>query len=505
MKFVIPKIRTASSVGIYLADHEIAYCALEKGILGTKQFQAGQKPSTKQDWAVELHKILEPLAKEFGPSAAVVIGLPASHAFFATLPTEGGKNEGAEALLAEHHCCTSIPPQELCADMLPVKVGGKSFAAVGASRRRDLQILTDAVRKLGFRYVRVEPAPWALLRTTTPNPSGKMGLRLLVGGNHMLATLVVGQQPLLWRPLELSEDVDATELVVSLVRSFETYASQHLGVANLDSIVMEGPNVKPIAETIGPDLGDRFSYREGLGATAEAIARGLALGGMDRDKPAPDLARPLAPPPLLWDLIPRGEVALLTAIIICLGLWLWVRGTVITNNAMRIEEENDRNLVLKASDDALMNEKKAIAAQVQSVTAFLSNRIIWTEYVTQLSHRIPDGMKFVTILGEYELKTGTERNERKAKRNLIMDLSAMVPRSVSAPRKVDELLELIRAAPVIQRDFPDLKLSTLRVSKNLDRGAAALGDPASFTITCLPKGQDVKPKPPAEKPVAKAE
>ena len=188
--------------------------------------------------------------------------------------------------------------------------------------------------------------------------------------------------------------------------------------------------------------------------------------------------------------------------IVCLSLWLWARGTVIQNNAMRIEEENDRNAVLKVSDDLLNSEKKALAAQVQSVTAFLSNRVVWTEYLTQLSHRIPNGMRFVTILGEFELKTGTERNERKAKKNLIMDLSAMVPRSMSAPREVDKLLEFIRSAPVIQRDFPDLKLSTLRISKNLDRGAAALGDPASFTITCLPKGVDVKPKPAGEKPAA---
>ena len=140
--------------------------------------------------------------------AAIIIGLPANHAFFATLPTEGGKAQSAEALLANHHCCASIAPQDLCADMLAVKVNGRNFAAVGASRRRDLQILTDAVRALGFRYVRVEPAPGALLRSTTPNPSGRMGLRLLVDGDHMLAALVVGQHPLLWRPLELSETDD---------------------------------------------------------------------------------------------------------------------------------------------------------------------------------------------------------------------------------------------------------------------------------------------------------
>jgi hypothetical protein len=198
-------------------------------------------------------------------------------------------------------------------------------------------------------------------------------------------------------------------------------------------------------------------------------------------------------------------VAVLCAIIVCLSLWLWARGTVIQNNAQRVEEENARNVVLKVSDDLLNSEKKALSAQVQSVTAFLSNRVIWTEYLTQLSHRVPNGMRFVTILGEYELKTGTEKNARKAKRGLTMDLSAMVPRSMSSPEGVYKLLESIRSAPVIQRDFPDLKLSTLRVSKNLDRNASSLGDPASFTIECQPKSVDVKPMPAGgEKPAAGA-
>ena len=258
MKLAVPKIRLNSAIGVYLADHQIAFCALEKRIIRTREFAAGEKPCTKQDWAMELTKVLEPIAKEFGPSSAVVIGLPANHAFFATLPTTGAKTETAEVLLAGNHCCRSIAPQDLSADMLPVKVNGRTFAAVGASRRKELQILTEAVRKLGFRYVRVEPAPWALLRSSVPNAQGKMALRLLVDGNHMLAALVVGQTPLLWRPLELNE-TDSAELIVSLVRSFETYATQHLGVANLNSIVLEGANVKALAAKLASDLGDRFS------------------------------------------------------------------------------------------------------------------------------------------------------------------------------------------------------------------------------------------------------
>ena len=83
----------------------------------------------------------------------------------------------------------------------------------------------------------------------------------------------------------------------------------------------------------------------------------------------------------------------------------------------------------------------------------MSNRIVWTEYLTQLSHRIPPGMKFVSILGEYELKTGSERT-KEGEEGPDHGLSAMVPRQCRR-REVDKLLNQIREAPAIQRDFPD--------------------------------------------------
>src|SRR6185436_926895 len=127
-----------------------------------------------------LNKVLQKVKGSLGPTASVVIGLPASQTFFATLATAGGKTETAETLLTNNHCCTSIPPQELAADMLPIKVNAKSFAAIGASRKKDLQILIDVPLQLGFRFVRVEPAPWALARAASPNKAGRVALRLLV-------------------------------------------------------------------------------------------------------------------------------------------------------------------------------------------------------------------------------------------------------------------------------------------------------------------------------------
>jgi hypothetical protein len=54
------------------------------------------------------------------------------------------------------------------------------------------------------------------------------------------------------------------------------------------------------------------------------------------------------------------------------------------------------------------------------------------------------------------------------------------------------LLENIRTAPAVQRDFPDVKLTTLRISKSTDphgTAKAVTGDPATLTVTCLPKAK----------------
>jgi hypothetical protein len=250
-----------------------------------------------------------------------------------------------------------------------------------------------------------------------------------------------------------------------------------------------------------------------MGATPAAIAKGLALGGLNRDVAAPDLARALAPPPNLWDLIPRGEVSLLCAVIVCLSLWLYARGSIVQNNALRAEEENHRNSILKISDDVLKEEKKKLAAQCSAVHTFLSNRIVWTEYLNQLSRRVPDGIKFTSLQGDYELVTGMEKGEKKLKKGLILNFLTQVPRELSAPREVDNLLENIRSAPVVVRDFPEVTLSTLRVNKNLQRKHESEPDSATFTVMCMPKGKDKKPapekatpdKPAGEKAVAKTD
>ena len=92
MKISAPKIRLACSVGIFLGEDKIAWGVFEKTLVALRQKEAGEEPCARQDWPTALSKVLERVKEMVGVNATVVIGLPASQTFFATLPLGGSKS-----------------------------------------------------------------------------------------------------------------------------------------------------------------------------------------------------------------------------------------------------------------------------------------------------------------------------------------------------------------------------------------------------------------------------
>ena len=185
---------------------------------------------------------------------------------------------------------------------------------------------------------------------------------------------------------------------------------------------------------LGGELGPRFSTAQGGGATPQAICQGLALGGLNLDARRWIWRDRWRLPRLRTS--SRGETAMMCSVVVRTGLWLWGSGNVAANNAKRAEEENAKNVVLKKSDDeALKNEKTALTAEVSAVSKFLVNRVDWTDYLTQLSQRLPDGVKIVSIQGDYEMNTGSEKNDKKTKKGLVVVFSTVLAKGVAAPTR----------------------------------------------------------------------
>ncbi len=367
---------------------------------------------------------------------------------------------------------------------------GKKFASIGAARRKEIAALTDVGRAAGSSMVRVEPAPWALLRVGSNGKKvpNKTVIRLFVNGAELVAVLAQGAHALLWRGIELSTSgAEAADSILSMVRAFETYAQQHEGLEEISSITLQGEDVpEGLQERLQAELGVKFSPIAGPGPTPLAISRGLAMGGLEWEKPALDLASSLAPPPQLKDLIPYGELALMASLVVCSGLWLWSAGNEAQARAKQAEDSNLKNVMLKTEDPKLQQEKTMLSSEVQSVTKFMSNRVQWTEYLNQLSARIPATVNCLQIQGDYEMSTGAEKNEKKLKRSFQVDFMANLAKDVSAPPEVDQVLAGMRQSPVITRDFPEMKLASLRVNKAQKRGGNGT-DPAIFKVSCMPK------------------
>jgi hypothetical protein len=496
-KGLLPRIRLGASLGIYLSEDKLVWSLAEKFPLGQRIAETFEQPITRTEWAAGVASVLEKyLVGRAKKSMRVVIGLPASQIFFATLP-QSSKGEKAEALLTSNNCCSSIPTTDLCCGLVSLKVMGKSFASIGAARRRDIAALTEVGRKAGNTMIRVEPAPWALLRLgSSGKVPNKTVIRLFVNGTELVAVLAQGAHPLLWRGIELSTSgAEAADSILSMVRTFETYAQQHVGLEEISSITLQGENVpERLAERLQAELGAKFSPIVGPGPTALAISKGLAMGGLEWEKPALDLASSLAPPPQLKNLIPYGELAMMASLVVCSGLWLWSAGNEAQARAKHAEDSNLKNVVLKTEDPKLQQEKTMLSSEVQSVTKFMSNRVLWTEYLNQLSARIPPNVNCLQMQGDYEMSTGTEKNEKKLKRSFQVDFTANLAKDVSAPPEVDHVLASLRQSPVITRDFPEMKLASLRVNKTQQRGGDGT-DPAIFKVSCMPK-----PKPAAAAP-----
>ncbi len=485
-------IRLARSIGIYLTDDKMVWTLAEKLPLGSRIAETGEQPITRTDWAAGIAAVLEQqLTGRRARSTRIVIGLPASQIFFATLPQSG--KESAEALLTQHNCCSAIPAAEMCSDLVPLKVLGKPFASIAAARKKEILALTEVGRRGGSNFVRVEPAPWALLRLSGAGKASKTTLRLFVDRTELVAILARGAHPLLWRTVELSSSgAEAADAIVSLVRTFETYASQHIGFSDIAAITLQGRDMpERLAERLQAELGGNFSPIDGPGPTAQAISEGLAHGGLAWEQPALDLSKSLAPPSRLADLVPYGELALLAAAILCSSLWLWSTGNDVIDRATHAEEANARNVVLKASDSQLKNEKKALTSEVQAVSGFLTKRILWTRYVNEISARVPANVRLVQIQGDYELVCGNKKNQKKGKQDFLLDFAASLPKNVSAPPEVDEVLTALRRSPLITHDFPEMQLASLRVSKIEHRPGTArdLPDPATFTVSCAPEAK----------------
>ena len=271
--------------------------------------------------------------------------------------------------------------------------------------------------------------------------------------------VVVDDLPLVWRffPLPAGEEGAA---LCSVTRSLQAVIVQCGVDSALDTVILHGRDdlrSSVDAGTLEQQLQIRTWWVPEPGLDNAAIAFGLALGCLNQQAEAFDLARSLKPPASMRDIFPWGELAVQAALLLCMGLFLNFSGQHSHRAYAAVQAESTQHAWLAtAADERLEKEHNDLLQKVEAVRGFVTSRILWTSYTQDIAARLPDNASLESFQGLCELPAARKSGEAGSppKRSLVLRLNAPIPPDGSVPQEIDGFLGSLRGAPAAQARFP---------------------------------------------------
>jgi len=499
LRGLLDKLAFRQAVGVYVGDHEVTVSRVALGLAGPVELSSRTEPCEPEDLGAVLARLLKPLAaarKAFRP--AVSIGLPTLRVFFATKALQSTDHDAAPGMLLHEVLRSSnVNVDEMEVDLIKAQPGKKPLALLVAGRRKYLAGLLAAVTRCGFRPLRAEPAPFALVRLAAarwPGPRrARTVVRVFLGDGQGVAVLVAGEQPLSWRVFELPPGGEAAA-VRSTAKAVQIIARFRGDIGAPDAVLVHG---RPdLAGALGAAdfleaLGPRSRCFPGPGYDPSSIALGLAIG-CRQGVEAFDLSRALKPKAPFWQVFPVGDVAMQVALLACVTLFLDSKVGAARRTYRTLRAEAARHAWLgPVADDALRKEKTELGAKVEAVRGYLETRILWSAYTRDLSARLPETILMSSFDGLCEFEPGKRARPKKL---FSFKLSTPISRGQGLPREIDGFLNGLRRDALLRRDFPDVKLSDLRWNPSAGVTRSAV---AEFTVNCRPAPERPRPAPPA--------
>ncbi len=507
LKSLLAKIAVRKAIGVYVSDKEVVISKVVATSLGPVEVTSLRESYTADQLGNVLNRLLTPLQsrwKRFPLNVAV--GLSGQRVFYSTRPVKSTNAEASpEMLLHEVLQSASISVDDMALDVVKSKPDKRPVASIVSCRRKYLSGLLTAFGTAGVNPFRAEPAPIALLRVAAlrnRNPrKAKTVLRMFLRADQGLAVLSVGNVPFVWRYFSLPVGNEATA-ILSVTRTLQTLSKPCGHESPIDIIIVHGrPDLRETIESeqLQDGLGIATTWMEGPALDESTVAFGLALGCLTEGTESFDLARSLRPRRSLWELFPWGEVALQTALIICMGLFLANRSGHLDKAYSVVSQSIGEHVWLHSLDEQdLEKEKKDLQAKVDAVRKFLSTRIVWTAYARDIPGRMPKQTTINGIEGLCDLEVSGKKKDGgiKQKKSFVLRLSSPMTKEGKMPKEIDDFMNSLREHPLLKRDFPTVEL------REVVRFQPFVNSPptASFTVICMPKADKPAPKSEAEAP-----
>lgn len=492
MKELLARFMPYKGVGLYIGEHEVAVSQVVSTPLGLVELVRQSENYAPEQLAEVVTRLLQPLAGSLKRTPPIAIGIPARRVFFSTRPINADSSGvSPQAMLRDVLRSPTVCIDEMTVEVTKGQFGKRTLASLASCRKEYLSDLLRTLRACGVQPYRTEPAPQALLRVgiqrRRARRTTKPVLRLFLGEAEALAVVTAGPLCVFWKSFKLPS-ADVPSALSAAIRSCQTLI-RHSGIdVPLDVVIIHGR-----ADLRGELTGEEFVQKAGIAViwcegpelTGSAVAFGLALGCLgEQSSQVLDLTKSMTPSPSLWQIFPWGEVAVQFALVVCMGLFMLTRSNGAHKAIAPVQAELAKHswAVSKQQGD-LQKEQQLLSQKVDAVRKFVTSRILWTTYTQDISVRLPATATLKTFQGICELEF-SEKLAGKPKKSFVVAAVAPIGEDGTTPKEIDGFLSSLRGHPLLQRDFPLVKLADIKCSQTTKEGTRP---DALFTVICLPK------------------
>jgi hypothetical protein len=512
VKALLAKFAPYKAIGLHVGDREITLCEVASTLFGPVQISCRTEAYDSEQLGETLGRLLGPLLTERKRrSPPVAVGMPAQRVFFSTRPIRTTHSDPSpQALIHEVLQSPNHSIDDMVVEVIKAQPNDRKLASIVSCRRKYLATLLEALEAGGVRPFRAEPAPCALLRAAVQaqrNPrKSKTVLRILLGRDQALAIVTAGPLAVLWRYFNLPAD-EEVKAVCSTVRAIQAQIVPCGIDSPIDAIVLHGRG-ELRAKFEGADFDNQVQARvlwsTGPELDDRAVAYGLALGCLGQQQNESfDLSRSVKARPSLRAIFPWAEVGVQVALLVGMGIFLFVRShTLQETYAAALAETSERAELVGGQPGDLEKEKKDLEQKVEAVRRFVSSRIIWTSYTHDIASRLPASATLNSFHGLCELEYFGKQKEGvlKPKKSFVIRAAAPIAQDGSTPKEIDRFLTALRGHPLLKRDFPEVELAEIKWFQPSVTAAPS----ALFMIVCLPGAGSAAGKAPEPKAPEKA-
>jgi hypothetical protein len=490
VKAVLTRFTPYKGIGLYIGEHEVFVSQVASTPFGSSEIAHASEPYEPDKLAETVTRLIAPLARSRRRACSVTLGLCPRRVFYSTRPTrvESAPAE-AQTLLREVLQSPNVCIDEMTVEMQTSEFGKSKLNSVVSCRTDYLAGLLKALQKCGVRPQRTEPAPLALLRAGVQKRRTRrstIAIRLFLSDHEAIAVVTAAATCVLWKSFSLPTGRELPT-ICSSIRSCQAMAARCGIDSQSDVAIIHGR--KDLREALA---GGDFAKQAGLPVVCcdgpelngAAVAYGLALSSLAQQTgQGLDLSRSLTPAPSLWQIFPKGELAVQLALVACMALIMVFHWRSLADSEGPLRGKLAQHSWVGSKTQAELNkEQQFLSKRVEAIRKFADTRIIWTRYTADISNRLPDHATLLLLQGIYELED--PRSKIPPKKSYTIRAQSPIPQDGSTPKQIDQLLAGLRESPLLQQDFPVVGLSDIKCPPVDKKNEISQ---AMFTVICLPK------------------